>query len=274
MSARIACTVKPGGACSSSTVRCRSGENPAVSPGCGTRLRIKIRRATVVTSAMARSGTSRCGSTLVNHEPGPSTTTSASPTARTASAQACGRSGRSHTRWTRPGVVATATCPRIRRRVSGSPSRPATSASISSGCAVIGSTRPVTPSSPHTSSSIVTGSPSTSSNPAMTRLPTACPASAPVPPKRCWNTRRQRPASPSSAASAVNAIRRSPGGSTFSSRRRRPDDPPSSATVTTAVMCEVMVRNANSVAYNPWPPPSATAFRARVTRAPRLGAPP
>src|SRR5918998_23095 len=274
MSARTACTVNPDGAWPDNTVKCCSGENPAVSPGCGTRLSTTIRRATVPPSASARSGTSRCGSTLVNHEPGPSTTTSASATARTASAQACGRCGRSHTRCTRPGVAATATWPRIRRTASESPSRPATSASMSSGSAAIGNTRPVTPSSWQASSNAATGSPHTSSSPASTRLPTACPASAPLPPKRCWNTCRQRAPPPSPAASAVSAIRKSPGGSSPHSRRSRPDEPPSSAPVTTAVTSSVIARRANNVAYRPWPPPSATAFSGRFTRVPRPGAPP
>src|SRR5918998_6057898 len=47
MSARTACTVNPDGAWPDNTVKCCSGENPAVSPGCGTRLSTTIRRATV-----------------------------------------------------------------------------------------------------------------------------------------------------------------------------------------------------------------------------------
>ena len=65
--------------------------------------------ARVRTRASRSSGTSRCGSTLVNHDPGPNTTQSASSTARTASLQAGGSTGRRCTAATRPGVVATAT---------------------------------------------------------------------------------------------------------------------------------------------------------------------
>ena len=60
-------------------------------------------------SAWASSGTSRCGSTLVNHDPGPSTTQSASATAATASGQAGGSAGTNDIDRTRPVVVAQAT---------------------------------------------------------------------------------------------------------------------------------------------------------------------
>src|SRR5436190_4900175 len=127
---------------------------------------------------------------------------------------------------------------------------------MSSGSVHIGNTRPRTSSNRAATSSTATGSPSTSSNPASTRLPTACPASAPVPPKRCWKTVLHNEFSPASAASA---LRRSPGGSRPSSRRSRPDDPPSSATVTIAVTSGVTRRTADNVACSPWPPPRATA---------------
>ena len=68
--------------------------------------------------------------TLVNHEPGPSTTRSAFMIASTACRVAGGSLGSSRTRRTLPGVVAIATCPRITRLIRGSDSRPATSASI------------------------------------------------------------------------------------------------------------------------------------------------
>ena len=100
------------GAWSASTSRCACGEKPSVSPGCGARFSATIRRARVPSSARASSGTSRCGSTLVNHEPGPSTTQSAAPIACTASGQAGGSAGISDTDRTRPGVVAQATWPR------------------------------------------------------------------------------------------------------------------------------------------------------------------
>ena len=138
---------------------------------------------------------------------------------------------------------ATATCPRMRcARCGSSSSRPVTSASMSSGSHAIGSTRPRAPTNAPTSSSAVTGSSRTSMSPASRRFPTACPARAPVPPKRCCRRRvqvrlgRGGAGGELSPASAASAMRRSPGGSRPSSRRRRPDEPPSSATVTTAVM--------------------------------------
>ncbi|SLH51448.1 Uncharacterised protein [Mycobacteroides abscessus subsp. abscessus] len=88
----------------------------------------------------------------------------------------------------------------------------------------MGSTRPVDCSSPATSSSAATGSPSTSVSPARIRFPTECPASAPLPPNRCWRVRAHTPSG--SAASAASAIRRSPGGNTPSSARSLPGQPP------------------------------------------------
>ena len=97
---------------------------------------------------MASDGTSRCGSTLVNHDPGPNTTQSAASTASTASGTAGGSTGSSEIDRTRPLVTATAACPRTSRTTSGaSGSSPDTYATISSGTAAIGSTRPVTRSS-------------------------------------------------------------------------------------------------------------------------------
>ena len=61
--------------------------------------------------ASARPGTSRCGSTLVNHEPGPSTIQSASRTAATASGRTGGAGGSSATERIWPAVVAQATWP-------------------------------------------------------------------------------------------------------------------------------------------------------------------
>ena len=63
-------------------------------------------------SAAASSGTLRCGSTLVNHDPGPNTSQSASQHGATASGHAGGSSGTSEMACTRPGVSAQATCPR------------------------------------------------------------------------------------------------------------------------------------------------------------------
>ena len=66
-------------------------------------------RAGVAISARASPGTSRCGSTLVNNDPGPSTTQSASATACTAWAHAGGSAGTSDIDRTCPVVVAQAT---------------------------------------------------------------------------------------------------------------------------------------------------------------------
>ena len=71
------------GRAAESTSRCCSGENPAVSPGSGARLSTTTRRARLSMIASRSSGTSRCGSTLVNHEPGPRNSTSAARTAAT-----------------------------------------------------------------------------------------------------------------------------------------------------------------------------------------------
>src|SRR5829696_10358865 len=145
-----------------------------------------------------------------------------------------------------------------RTRVGSVSSRPATSAAISNGRGLIGSTRPTAPTIRATVSSATTGSPSVSASPASMRLPTGWPASAPVPPKRCCSSPAQVRPQSSSPASAASAIRRSPGGSTPSSRRSRPDEPPSSATVTTAVTYGVRRRSAARDAARPWPPPRAT----------------
>ncbi len=136
----------------------------------------------------------------------------------------------------------------------------------------IGNTRPLSPSMRPSSSSAATGSARTSLSPASMRLPIGCPASAPLPPKRCWMMVAQSCPCGVSDANAASAIRRSPGGTTSSSPRSRPDEPPSSATVTTAVTCGVRRRAAERVAYSPCPPPRAT-MRALI-RVPGPGATP
>ena len=192
--------------------------------------------------------------------------------ASTACRVAGGLPGSSRTRRTLPGVVAIATWPRITRLIRGSDSSPATSASICSAIGHIGSTRPLTPRIRPSSSSAATGSASTSLSPASIRLPIGWPASAPLPPNRCWMmVAHSRPCGLSDA-NAANAIRRSPGGTTSSSLRSRPDEPPSSATVTTAVTCGVSRRAADSVAYSPCPPPRATMRE--LIRGPDPGAAP
>lgn len=173
-------TVSPG-ACRDRTCKCRSVEKPAVSPGSGARLSTRTFRATVAISVSRSSGTRTCGMTLENHDPGPRTTMSAASIARTASGHAGGFAGSNRTRRTLPGVVATATCPRMQRLTRGSASRPCTSASISSAIGDIGSTRPSMRSSRASSSKAATGSPRTSVRPASMRFPTECPARAPIP---------------------------------------------------------------------------------------------
>src|SRR6266511_4040291 len=218
------------------------------------RLRVTTRRAGLPRIAAASSGTSRCGITLVYHEPGPKTSQSAVPIAVTASAHAGGTAGEMRTTSTCPAVTATSCWPWISRSL---PPASSTSASIRSGTRDIGSTRPLTRSIAAASSSATTGSGYSCISPHSTRLPTACPASGPAPANRCWNSR----AAFSSPASAASAWRRSPGGSTPRSSRSRPLDPPSSATVTTAVTSSPGIcRRARSDADSPCPPPKATTL--------------
>jgi hypothetical protein len=108
----------------------------------------------------------------VNQEPGPKTTQSAASTASTASGTAGGSAGTREIDRTCPGVTATETCPRTSVTASGVPgSAPSTLATISSGTAAIGSTRPVTRSSRPTQSSPATGSPRRSHRPVISRFP-------------------------------------------------------------------------------------------------------
>ena len=171
----------------------RSRRSP---PAAAARLSATTRRARVPDQRGRRSGTSRCGITLVNQEPGPSTTQSAPATAATASGQAggAGRHQRAPRR-TRPAVVATATWPRIRRTRAGSASSsPTTSASMSSGRGLIGSTRPLRAEQPADRVQRGHRVAQRLPRPAISRLPTACPASSPAPPKRCCSTPRPGPA--------------------------------------------------------------------------------
>ena len=84
------------------------GVKPSVSPPSADRFSVTSRPARVSSRAWRSSGTSRCGITLLNHEPGPSTTQSASAIAASASGQAGGSGGTSSTATTGPGAVATA----------------------------------------------------------------------------------------------------------------------------------------------------------------------
>ena len=86
------------------------GRESAVSPE-GSRLRVRMRRASVAWIASASLGTNRCGITEVNQEPGPSTTQSAASTTSMDSGHAGGSWGIRRTEQTSPGVLATRACP-------------------------------------------------------------------------------------------------------------------------------------------------------------------
>ena len=202
-------------------------------------------------------------------------------TAATACGQASGASGRSHTRRTRPGVDATATCPRIRRTPGSARPQPGdlgldvqrlAAPSAAPGPAARAARRP-RPAPPP-------GRPSISDQPGQQQV--ARPRARPA--RRCRRSgAAQRPprAGPgtSSRGQRVHRHPQVPGGSWPSSRRSRPDEPPSSATVTTAVRCctssprSASRRRADSVACSPWPPPSATALNRPVAGS-RSPAPP
>src|SRR6476661_8253808 len=250
------------GALAAKEARWSSARKSRVSPMCTSRLRLSRRLAGVVTRASARAGTSRCGMTEVNHEPGPNITQSASRTAVRASWHGSGQVGTMPIEDTMPGDDATRCCPRTSTVSSGrSGSWPRISATMSSGSAAIGSTRPRAPSRRPTRSSPWTVSPSSSQMETIMRLPSAWPWRSPVPAKRCCSTSRQVWPQSLSSQSAASAMRRSPGGRTSNSSRRRPLEPPSSATVTTAVTSSVSSRRADRAAASPCPPPSATMRR-------------
>ena len=110
----------------------------------------------------------------MNHEPGPSTTLSASRIAAITSGRAGGRWGISLTDWTVARVFATVACPdRVHTSSGAIGSSPTTSASISSGTELIGSTRPRVRRRSPTMSRAATGSSSCCQRPAMRRLPMA-----------------------------------------------------------------------------------------------------
>src|SRR3954451_15097128 len=131
---------------------------------------------------------------------------------------------------------------------------------------VAGMTRPAVPSRRPASAVASLRLPIDSASPTITRLPSAWPASSPVW-NRCSNAAGH---GPSSVASAIRLLRRSPGAGTPRSRRSRPDDPPSSATVTIAVIEAAYSRAARNVTASPCPPPNATTF-ALASRAPSDG---
>ena len=164
---------------------------------------------------------------------------------------------------TMPGDDATRCCPRTSTVSSGrSGSWPRISATISSGSAAIGSTRPRAPSRRPTRSRPCDGvaeqlpdrddhevAERVALEVARCRRNGAAARRARCGPSRC---RRTAPTAPSAGRRA---------GSTSNSSRSRPLEPPSSATVTTAVTLSVSSRRAVSAAARPWPPPSATMRR-------------
>ena len=227
---------------------------PSVSPCCADRLRMSTLRARASSRARRMEGRMRWGSTELYQEPGPRTTQSAPSMACTATGWAWASAGTRATFSSRPRAVATATWPLTRSRRSPS----TTSASMTSGEELMGTTRPWMASSRPTQSSPPTSSPSSCHRARMSRLPRAWLSSSPWPAKRCWRTSRQVSPHSESSVSAASAIRRSPGGRQPNSRRRRPEEPPSSATVTTAVSRCVTWRRARRVADRPCPPPRAT----------------
>ena len=200
----------------------------------------------------------------MNHEPGPSTTQSASRIAvdgLRAGRRVVGLE-RDRAR-SRPSVVATSTWPRTVVSASGSPGPgPRTSAAMSSGVSAIGSTRPggaEQPADPVERLHVVAEQLPERRRSAGCRRRGR--ASRPSPANRCWSTsrpgrgpsRRRRRAPPAPSAGR-------PGGSTPNSPRSRPDEPPLSATVTTAVRSSTTRsstrrRSADSEACSPCPPP-------------------
>ncbi len=226
----------------------------------------------------AATAPSRCGSTEVNHDPGPNTTQSASRTAvdrlghgRRVGGQQRDRphparrdrdrglpAHRGDARRARPGRAR----PRRRRCPAAPP-----------------------PSAAPARSPAAAGRPSPGPRPGRRAGPTArrsagCPGSG-RPGRRRRRSGAARPGprscpSSSSPHSAARAIRRSPGGSTPNSSRSRPDEPPLSATVTIAVTSSVTRRSADSDAARPCPPPKRDHPRraARESAATRTSLPP
>ena len=184
-------------------------------------------------------------------DPGPTTTRSASRSARAAGPYArAGSSAAKRTHAIGSTLSATLTCPTTRSPETFSAVR-ITSSSVE------GRTRPRERSSSPAVASAFGNEPSISARAAMTRLPSACPARPSPCGKRYENTRARD--EPGSADIATRQLRASPGGSIPSSRRRWPLDPPSSAIVTTAVVSNPMSSRLKSTLGSPVPPPTATA---------------
>ena len=214
------------------------------------------------------SGTSRCGITLVNHEPGPSTTQSAA--ADRLDGLGAGRRVLGHER------DADDPAGRGRDRDLAADRRSSAPSGRPSTTRLDVQRHDATSAAPGPARRAA-GPPSPGPRPSRRAAPTArrsagcrrrARAGRPSLRNRCWRTSLQVRPHSSSPHSAASAIRRSPGGSTPSSRRSRPLEPPSSATVTTAVSWSVTRRSADSEAASPWPPPSATT--SGVVPAPRI----
>ena len=116
-------------------------------------------------------GTTHTASTLVNSDPGPMTTWSASDTAASTSSGAGASGGTIDTEVMGPADSDTLTWPTT--------SVPATSALSTTGSEVAGRTRPWAPSSPAARSRARPKSPVTLARPAMIRLPRAWPSRSP-----------------------------------------------------------------------------------------------
>ena len=171
-------------------------------------------------------GTSRCGSTLVNHEPGPSTIQSASSTAVTASGQATGSSGTSLMARPAP-PVATATWPPARACRAPSPRPGAHRRRCRSGPA----TSAAPGRAPRAADRRSRGR--RRDRPAAASSPITPPAwrdgvagrGDPSPRNGAGRPRLQSRPHSSSPQSAARAIRRSPGGRQPNSSRSRPARP-------------------------------------------------
>ena len=269
------------GACAASTSRCCSGENPAVSPGCGARLRTRTLRASLSTRALNSSGTSRWGRTLENHDPGPRVMTSAERRASHASGHARGRRGSSRTLLHPP-------------RRGGDRDLPADPVGdVAPLVAALGAEdagdvgldvhrlrahRQHPAAHPEQAARLVEGGHRVVEDLEQAGEHAGCRRRGPRAP-RARRSGARRPAATSVfsgpgfswPASAPSAIRRSPSGRMSSSRRIRPDEPPSSATDHDGrdVVGQPAQRRERRV-QPVRPHPRATAF----TRAPRRGATP
>ena len=153
--------------------------------------------------------------TLVNHDPGPSTTTSASRTASTAAAHAGAPGGSRRIRAPGPGWPRSRTGREsVRTRAGSSGSSRSTSATRSSGTGLIGSTRPTAPTRSATIAKrrdrILQLVHQAGEDQVADRMSGQRAAATEAVLEQVGTTSPRRVVSP---ASAVRAIRRSPGGS-------------------------------------------------------------